>query len=262
MSTPGPRLRDVGLRVWWRVRRKRWWRRLRHFPFEPTGAFVFLLLLTTLIVGTATWFFPENGDSRPGHGLYNEPDFWAGVLTEAHGMLFDIVVLGVLFSILSRIGWNRAQVREYRDEIRDFADWGSQEAVRRIVGCVKRLNRSGVGAIDLRDCRLPGADFSPYRTVEKRRPTPINLCGAELHRADLSGADFQGADLSGANFYRAELEGTSFARADLRGAENLSVAQLLRTASLKGARLDEDLVEKLRRRDAGRAGELADHADA
>lgn len=257
----GPRLRDVGLRIWWRVHRKRGWRRLLAFPFEPTGTFVVLFLLTALFVGLLTWYFPESlPDKVLGHlgGLYRETSFWEGVLTEAHGMLFDIVVLGVLFSILSRIGEKRARIREDQDTIRDFAGWGSEEAVRRIVGRVKRLNRAGVTAIDLRDCKLPSADFRPYRTTERKRPSPIRLCGASLHRADLTGADFQGADLSGANFFRAELEGASFQRADLRGAENLSVAQLLRTASLEGARVDEELKERLRRKNAVRAEELAD----
>ena len=255
-----PRLRDVGPRIWLRIHWVRFRRRLGNLPVtlatEPAWAFALLLTVSTLTVATLSATFPRWVPQLDRFGLYGELSTWEGILVEAHGMLLDIVVVGILFSMLNRLGRRRLEHREIQNEIRDLAGWGTGEAAYRIVSIVKKLNQQGTSRIDLRDCILREANLGPYRVEGRSRPETIDLREASLHRADLTGANLKGANLTGANLFHARLDDAILERADLRGVLNLSAAQLLKARTLKGARLDDDLAERLRRRHAAKAEEL------
>jgi hypothetical protein len=62
------------------------------------------------------------------------PEFWLNVKVEAHGMLFDILVIGVLILWLNQLGEKRREIQRYIDEIDDFRGWESEEAAHRIRG--------------------------------------------------------------------------------------------------------------------------------
>jgi len=59
------------------------------------------------------------------------------ILAEAHGMIFDIVVIGILIFWLNQSGEKRQRIRMYKDEIDDFRLWESEEAAFRTVGNIK-----------------------------------------------------------------------------------------------------------------------------
>ena len=245
MTRRDPRLRDVGPRVYLRIRWVRFLRAVMDFPVEPL--WIFALLLVTSTAGVAALSFWND--------LYRQPGLWDNILVEAHGMLFDILILGILFSLIEKVGRRKRTRRHYQNEIRDFADWPSEEATRRIVGNIKRLNAIGVSDIDLRDCILTGSKLGPYSVDDRSGKAHVDLRSASLHRADFRDADLRGADLRDANLYRTRLDRAVLDRADLRGAVNLSVKGLLQTASLAGARLDPDLLERLRAKNPNRGTE-------
>lgn len=250
----GPSLSEVGLRIYLRIRWVRFRRALGKIPTEPAAIFALLFLLVASVVFLLGVLYRPGNTGR--WGLYDDPSIWRDLLIGAHGMLFDILVLGILFSVIYKVGERRLQNLHYQDEIRDFANWGTEEAVRRITGSVRRLNQNGITTIDLRDAVLPEADLSPYRFGEKERRVPVDLQGASLHRADLRRANLRRADLREANFFHAKLDGTVLEGADLRGALNLSVAQLMKTASLKDAQLDEDKAEAMKKKNGPLAEKL------
>jgi hypothetical protein len=163
--------------------------------------------------------------------LYNK-EFFEGVLVEAHGMLFDLLVIGVFVLWLNKLGERRLTIRRYREEIEDFLGWDSDEAMHRIAGNIKRLNREGVTKIWLVRAYLPRANLS----LADLRDT--NLRGAQLTKADLSGAQLDNADLHEANLRRADLIGADLIGADLRDA-NLRGADLA-GADLRGAKYNEN----------------------
>lgn len=224
-------------------------------------------------------------------GLYGEPDFWVGVITEAHGFLLDLVVVAFLLAWIGKsIERKRANVR-YQEEIDDFRPWKTPEASFRIAGCVKRLANEGVQEIDLYECYLKKADFRGLNltgaklwgadlgeavlkncvlanakmkgcylaasrcsgaSFEKAFMTNTrcmagkfsgcNFSGATLVRVNFSGANLRGADLSDADVTDAKFEGANLERADLRGASGLSIEQLLRAGTVRGALLSPDMV--------------------
>ena len=176
------------------------------------------------------------------------------ILVEAHGMLFDILLFGIILAIFDSITEKRTTIRRYLEEIDDFREWESEEAKSRIIGNLKRLIRLGVSDFDLTDCylantqmgflngkitQLRGANLSQcdLRKVSlegldlsQTVLTKANLAGVDLRKVHLAGLNLGGANLQGAN-----LEGVDLRNGCLDGA-NLGEANL-KQADLRGASL-------------------------
>jgi hypothetical protein len=137
-------------------------------------AFLALVISAALVFGLTQLFFG-----------YDKPLF-QNIMVEAHGMLLDILVIGLFILWLNKLGEKRLENKRYQDEIDDFRRWHSEEAAYRIAGNIKRLNRNGISKIVLEECYLA-------HMVLRR----ANLQGAELRWATLLGARLMGADLRG-----------------------------------------------------------------
>jgi len=189
---------------------------------KPILASLFIFVLASVIVISLTLI-------KYGY----KGDFYKNILIEAHGMLFDILVIGIFIFALHKIGESRIKreldIKRWEEEIDDFRGWNEKEATFRIVGNIRRLNRNGTTDIDLRDSFLEEASLEE-----------IDLRDAILTRANLRGASLFGADLRGADLSPADLRGADLSSADLRGADliiaNLADAKLWK-ADLRGADL-------------------------
>lgn len=133
---------------------------------------------------------------------------WNGILVEAHGMLFDVILFGIILNAYeaASISWRRKEeeaserkrlIKHYKEEIDDFRFWEEKEAVFRIVGSIRRLNKQDISKINLFGCYLKGA-----------RLWKAKLAEANLGRINLEGANLGRVDLRGANLWNANLEGT------------------------------------------------------
>lgn len=69
---------------------------------------------------------------------YFDPIFRENILVEAHGMLLDIFVIGVIILMLNQMGEKQRTIQRYQDEIDDFRKWESEEAAHRIAGNIKK----------------------------------------------------------------------------------------------------------------------------
>jgi len=136
-----------------------------------------------------------------------QPEFIRDILVEAHGMLFDIIIIGIfifaLHSLVNNKRQRKSEIKRYQDEIDDFREWDSEEAVFRIVGNIRRLNRRGVSKIDLSNCYLQNAKLSNTNLEE------ANLRGAHFNKADLRGAKLKNAKVGGAHFIETDFTGTN-----------------------------------------------------
>lgn len=169
---------------------------------------------------------------------------WHDLLVEANGMFFDLLVFGILLSIYEALREKKERIERLHEEIDDYRGWDEKEAMYRIVGAVKRLNKLGISNIDLTDCFL-----------WKAKLDRLNLKDADLRYADLTEATLRYANLKGAhlilaNLTKTNLSGADFTRADLRGA-NLTEADFGKTtrrskeAILTDAHVDTNWFEKL-----------------
>ncbi len=177
--------------------------------------------------------------SFPFYFLYPS-DFLVNILSEAHGMVFDLLIIGWFLFWLNKLAERKLKNNRYREEIEDFLGWKSPEATHRIAGNIRRLNRGGVREdIRLTEAFLKGANLAGASLRH------CDLWGANLEGANLSGADVKNSNLAGANLEGAEMERIEMTGSDLRGA-NLMEADLergdisntdMRGAILRGADL-------------------------
>ncbi len=205
-----------------------------------TSAIV-LLFLAVIVLGLSLRYY-----------LKDFHNFFGQVLAEAHGMLFDIAVIGILIFWLNKNGEKRLRIRTYKDEIDDFRLWESEEAAFRTVGNVKRLNRHDIHEINLVNCHLARTNlnyvnlrgsnlnsanlsnsFLIESVLENTRLNQTNLENANLNQANLMGAYASGANFKDAYLIKARLENaflikTSFKNAFLMEAD-------LRNCYLTGA---------------------------
>ena len=219
-------------------------------------SFLVLVFLAAPVLGLSYSYYVEDH--------YN---FVGQVLAEAHGMLFDIAVIGILIYWLNENGQTNLRIRTYKDEIDDFRLWESEEAAFRTVGNIKRLNRHHIFDIDLVNCHLAKTNLSyvnlnganlnsanvtnsnlEHSTLENARMNQTNFEGSNLNRSQLqksyaSGANFDNTFLMAADFSKAFLIKASFKNAFLTEAN-------LRGAFMMGVDLDNATLYKADLREA------------
>lgn len=169
---------------------------------------------------------------------YDDISFLEGLLIEAHGMLLDILIIGVFILWLNRLGEKKMEVQRYKNEIDDFRRWKSDEAKFRIVGNIKRLNRLNFSTINLISCYLNEANLSNLNLQDANLQW-ANLQDANLYYANLQGANLKDAKLQGAILLSANLQHAFLVGAKLRGAD-------LRGADLRGADITFELITKVK----------------
>lgn len=121
----------------------------------------------------------------------------------SYGMLFDIAVIGVLITWLNDRKEKRFQVQAYMNEIDDFRNWISEEAMFRTVGNIKRLNKNKVTEMNLVDCMLRN----------------INLNYCDLTNSNLNSADVSSSSLIGIKMNNCRLNQTKFENSNLNQSE-------------------------------------------
>lgn len=164
-------------------------------------SFIVLLILAIIVLGLSTPYY-----------LANFKDFFKEVLAEAHGMLFDLAIIGILIFWLRETGEKRLRIRMYQDEIDDFRQWESEEAAFRTVGNIKRLNRHKISVINLVNCYLT-----------KTNMNHLNLEGSNVNSANFShcnaiDCNFKDTRANQTNFENAKLNQSSFESAYANGA--------------------------------------------
>ena len=178
------------------------------------------------------------------------PFQWHDILNAATGLLFDLLVFGVLLSLYDASRFRNERIERYTEEIEDFRWWKAPEAAHRIAGAVRRLNREGVRDPELFGCYLAGASLRDIKLTEANL-LAANLTDTDLTDADLRKAILLTANLSGAKLVNAKLMGADLChtpddshqseRCKPVGGENASAD--LTAADLTGANLGFALVD-------------------
>lgn len=172
---------------------KKYFEELIQKPFLTS--FIVFVLLAILVLGLSMHYYINDFDN-----------IYLNVLAEAHGMLFDILIIGILIYWLREVGEEKQRIRQFLDEIDDFRMWESEEAAFRNVGNIKRLNRHGINTIDLVGCYLKKTNLSG-----------VNLSTSNLNTADLSNAVLIEANLSETRMNQTNFENANLNHANLTG---------------------------------------------
>jgi uncharacterized protein YjbI with pentapeptide repeats len=155
-----------------------------------------LLAVTLLVVGLSLPYY-----------LKDFSGFIPQILAEAHGMIFDIAIIGILIFWLNQNGEVRQRIRTYRDEIDDFRLWESEEAAFRTVGNIKRLNRHKIYEINLVNSFLARTNLN-Y----------VNLKGSNLNSANISQSSLIEANLENTRLNQTNLENSNLNQVNLKAA--------------------------------------------
>jgi BTB/POZ domain-containing protein KCTD9 len=144
-------------------------------------------------------------------------NFWPQILAEAHGMMFDIAVIGILLYWLNQNGEVRQRIRTYRDEIDDFRLWESDEAAFRTVGNIKRLNRHKIHEINLVNCHLARTNLN-YVNLKASNLNSTNLSNSSLIETNLENTRLNQTNLENSNMNQANLKGAYASGANFKDA--------------------------------------------
>jgi uncharacterized protein YjbI with pentapeptide repeats len=155
-----------------------------------------LVMVTIIVLGLSMQYYINEFDT-----------FIQQVLAEAHGMIFDIAVIGILIFWLNQNGEIRQRIRTYKDEIDDFRLWESEEAAFRTVGNIKRLNRHKIHEINLVNCYLSRTNLN-Y----------ANLAGSNMNSANISQSSLIESNLENARLNQTNFENSNLNQANLKGA--------------------------------------------
>jgi uncharacterized protein YjbI with pentapeptide repeats len=155
-----------------------------------------LIIVTVIVLSLSASYYINEFDT-----------FIQQVLAEAHGMIFDIAVIGILIFWLNQNGEIRRRIRTYKDEIDDFRLWESEEAAFRTVGNIKRLNRHDIHEINLVNCHLPRTNLN-Y----------VNLGGSNMNSANMSQSVMIESNLENARLNQTNFENSTLNQANLQGA--------------------------------------------
>ena len=164
---------------------------------------IVLITVAVLVIGLSLPYYISDFDT-----------FIQQILAEAHGMIFDIAVIGILLFWLNQNGEIRQRIRTYKDEIDDFRLWESEEAAFRTVGNIKRLNRHKIHEINLVNCYLPRTNLN-YVNLAGSNLNSANVCQSSLIEANLENArlnqtNFENSNLNQANLKSAYASGANY----------------------------------------------------
>ena len=159
------------------------------------ASFSVLFILTIIVVGLSLPFY-----------IHQFREMSLNVLAEAHGMIFDILIIGILLFWLRERTEIKQRIRQYKDEIDDFRMWQSEEASFRNVGNIKRLNRHDINNIDLVNSYLVKTNLSK-----------VDLSGSNLNTANLTNSMLIGANLQTARMNQTIFENANLNHAELQG---------------------------------------------
>ena len=162
---------------------------------------IVLLVVGIMVIAASLPYYQENYHS-----------FIGQVLAEAHGMIFDIAVIGILILWLNKTGEKRTRIRTYIDEIDDFRLWESEEAAFRTVGNIKRLNRHKIYSINLAHSYLVKTNLNYVKLIG------ANLNYANLFNSALIDVNLENARLNQTNFENCNMNQSLLTKAYANGA--------------------------------------------
>ncbi|MGM0419086.1 MAG: pentapeptide repeat-containing protein [Thermodesulfobacteriota bacterium] len=169
--------------------------------------------------------------------------FIRDLMVEAHGVVFDIFMLGVVIFWLQQKGRDKVEKKRYQDEIDDFRGWESEEACRRIRGNLRRLNNYGVTSVDISNCYLKNMDLR-HSDFSGCYAWGANLSWTDLRFSRLVKGNFEDADLSFSDLSGSDIREAYFWKADLSNC-NIRNSNMKNCIMLETNITDSDLTESV-----------------
>ena len=185
------------------IRRVFMWYRIKLIDYTPIIIFSILALLGFVII-----FILDRNDSS-----FNKHD----ILVEAHGLVFDLVVFGLIITIFDFFRTRKEKRIRLNEEIEDLIDWKCEESKFKILAKIKRLYEIGQRKFYLSNAYLKGADFGDY-DLSNSMMVLANLKNSSFVRANLTNVSLTGSNLKNVYFTKTYLENTNLLQSKCQGA--------------------------------------------
>ena len=184
------------------------------------------------------------------------------ILVEAHGLIFDLFVFGILITVFDFLRNRRESRSRFNEEIEDLVGWKSEEAKVKILARIKRLYDLGQRRFFLSNAYLKKADLSCYdlsdsiivlaniksgsfiqSNLKNVKLTASNLKKVYFTSATLENTDLSHSNCKGAFFTDTDFINTNFEKADLRKASFMCCS--FENVNMKGALIEGAFVDDL-----------------
>jgi len=130
---------------------------------------------------------------------YYDEEFLKRVLAGAHGLILNMLVLGIVVFWFTRKGQNIAEIERYREEINNLRGLQTKEVSRQLRMLAVMLNKKGVSSIDLSGCHFEDVNFDGFNFKE-----------SDFRGSNFDSVTFRDCNIIGANFYSTLMNGVTF----------------------------------------------------
>ncbi len=167
--------------------------------------------------------------------------FYPQILAEAHGMVFDLFVVGVLVFWLDKSREKRWMISHYTEELEDLAVIKSKDSSLIASSLIKRLNRLGVtsfriNGLFLMKSNLRKCDLTSSSMLE------VDLSGAKAERTNFTKALLNNSLFNGAMCNEAKFQNAYAMAADFR--DSFCIQTCFRNAMLVSSLFDNAYLMK------------------
>lgn len=136
-------------------------------------------------------------------------DYVVNVFVESHGLLFDLIFFGVIFTVQQAYSEKRKEKRRLARDIDNIRGWNDQEAMIRLKSIVKEISEELLSNFTFNDCYFKGIRLR-YAYFQN-----AFLGNCDFSNSFLPGSSFDGADLNHCNMSEALLNNSSFRYANI-----------------------------------------------
>jgi uncharacterized protein YjbI with pentapeptide repeats len=169
-----------------------------------TAILITSLTLILIIYITSYWEFVSSSIfPNTVIGLY-EKSFWENILVEMHGMVIELIIVGILVIWLdSRRSKNNEVIRLIED-LEDYAELDFPEINVKKLGHLKRLNSAGIKEINVQNLLLNHLKLRNL-SIENSK-----MIGLKVFNGGLYNTNFSNVNMRSSNFENATIQNSIF----------------------------------------------------
>ncbi|ELA9364030.1 pentapeptide repeat-containing protein [Vibrio parahaemolyticus] len=184
-----------------------------------------MFVVTSLIVFLTTAFWPQLSSwvfPNTTLGLYDKA-FWENVLVEAHGLVFDIFLIGLVLVWMDSHRQKRESIERNLEGLWDLNTFVDAIYQKKKINMIKRLNASKVYKIDVTDLTLSDVELKDAKFSNSGlyglKLLKCKIFNLEIQSSKLNSADFSGSKLKNSKILKSYLKNACFAEAILTGVD-------------------------------------------
>ncbi|SHG11453.1 Uncharacterized protein YjbI, contains pentapeptide repeats [Salegentibacter echinorum] len=131
--------------------------------------------------------------------FYDSQFSYHDILVEFHGLLFDLLVLGIIYGVYENFSNKKERIENLKESIEDYRGLNTINSSFKIVSFIRRLYDLGVNEFSLHQCFLQDAKLNEY-----------NFRNSNFSFSNLENASFSRSNLENCKFYDCRLREAFF----------------------------------------------------